>query len=359
MKPGTWAKVGNNMFELDPAKNPALNPNYPNEAPWRGVGGVGNVIEAWGGAAYDRKRDKLRLKGGGHADYAGNEQYDQDLNVEAPQWALVRPPTGAIGNTGVLDDGKEATDVCFDGRPRSVHSYNNLTWAGQHFYLGGGSTYKLGWGGPHFFRYGDDWENLGAKKPGFGPILVHDEKRNRLYGCGMGSFDAIWYYDLATGAQVDTGWVKAGGGQIRLVVCPEIDVIAICGNGAGLGLYDYGRTARPWNGYNLFATVDGMPASLPAMFTGEWVPSLGPRGSVVQWNGGTGFDVFEAPATGDVTTQAWTYRRLEADPANTVDPGPPNANGVYGRFFHSPRLQLLGVVTDGTVRVFALPERAA
>lgn len=356
----TWARVGSSLWDIDPAKNPALNPNYPDAAPWRGVGGFGNIIAAWSGAAYHRGTDTLRLHGGGHMDYAGNELVDIDLCTEAPSWRLERAPSGATGNLGptqTADDygGDEASGVYWDGRPRSNHTYNNLCWAGNEFYNFGGSQHRSGNSVNQAFKYAADWVGIGLNPgPGQGAIC-HDTLRNRICIGSRGSFPAMTHYDIATGTwSVDVNSVLQGAGQYRLVYAASLDVVVLCGL-TGIAVYDFERT--PGSRWPAPTVLNG---PIPhGAFTGEWVPEYGARGALIQWSGGTGFDVVEPPASGNPATAAWTYSRLEADPSNAIDPGGPNGNGVYGRFFYSPRLRLLGVLIDGYVNVFALPERPA
>lgn len=132
-----WVQVpGNTLASIDPANNPAINPNYPNAAPWRAVGGQGAIIDAWCGACYDDSTGTLMLPlGGGHNDYAGNEPYSINLLSENPTWRMLRNPSGAIGNQIVLDDGRESTGLYADGRLRSAHSYSNQCAGGGRFFV--------------------------------------------------------------------------------------------------------------------------------------------------------------------------------------------------------------------------------
>ncbi len=89
--------------------------------------------------------------------------------------------------------------------------------------------------------------------------------------------------------------------------------------------------------------------------TGVWVPALG---AFVTWMaGGTGFDVLTPPTTGSLTSGTWKWSRMECSAANTVTPDAVANNGDYGRFFYSPELNCLGVVTStaGQINIFALP----
>ena len=56
MGPGTWAAISNNTIaSVDPANDPAANPNYPNSPAWGGNSGQLSVIASWNGGAIATK----------------------------------------------------------------------------------------------------------------------------------------------------------------------------------------------------------------------------------------------------------------------------------------------------------------
>ena len=83
--PGTWQAVSlNKIADVDPAKDPDVNPNYPNSPPWNGATGQRAVIGAWGGGAYATKQGNkgtYLIFGGGHNDYYGSEVYGVDMET--------------------------------------------------------------------------------------------------------------------------------------------------------------------------------------------------------------------------------------------------------------------------------------
>jgi hypothetical protein len=108
--------------------------------------------------------------------------------------------------------------------------------------------------------------------------------------------------------------------------------------------------SQPGAGVNLYKlrppiASKGQPTNPHA--TGEWVPELN---AIVQWDGGTGFDTLTPPA-GDPLKDPWTWGRIEAAAGA---PSAPQKNGTFGRFFYSPRLRVLGVLSSGYVDVFSL-----
>ncbi|NND65357.1 MAG: hypothetical protein HKM24_05265, partial [Gammaproteobacteria bacterium] len=77
---GHWCEVPNsNVSALDPEDDPAVNPNYPGGAPWRGVEGQSAIMNDWVGGGFDTLRNRLFIMGGGHDGYAGNEVYVFDV----------------------------------------------------------------------------------------------------------------------------------------------------------------------------------------------------------------------------------------------------------------------------------------
>lgn len=123
------------LSTINPENNPAINPNFPNAAPWRGNTGFPSVISAYCGGAWDDSTGEYWLPlGGGHQDYAGNEPYKFNVLVDVPQWQMIRNPSGAVGNVINLNDGQSATGLYSDGRLRSVHSYSyNVAYGGRIF----------------------------------------------------------------------------------------------------------------------------------------------------------------------------------------------------------------------------------
>lgn len=345
MRSHTWARIGNDFGSIDPARDPALNPNHPNAAPWRGVGGFGMIMAAWSGGAYDRATDTLRIFGGGHQDYAGNEIVQTMLATPAPQWSLAIPPSVDIGS-----DAGEKGNTYPDGRPRSSHTYNQLVAVGSDLYLMQGAMWRSGDAGNRLFRFSaGEWSDLGPNpyanwdQKG---AMCYDEKRHRLIWMGRSYEAPVCAYDIATGQWSAGDYTRIGGSTSRLVRVPSHDIVVAL-YGGDFGVYGYEATpralARP--------PVVGTPPISNPHKTGEWVDELG---AIVQWDGGTGFDTLTPPGS-DPLTQPWRWGRIEA-----LEGAPSAAmqNGTFGRFFYSPRLRVLGVANGGAVEVFALGDVA-
>lgn len=109
LQPGQWLRIPNSKMRAAVTTT--------------GQGNVVNVIEAWSGGAYDSKRNRLMVWGGGHSDYSGSEIYAFD--VPTLQWIRLSSPTGD---------------------PTSVHSYNHLQYLPKQdaFFAVGGATWPNG-----------------------------------------------------------------------------------------------------------------------------------------------------------------------------------------------------------------------
>ncbi|MBC7466287.1 MAG: hypothetical protein H7256_09865 [Bdellovibrio sp.] len=108
LPPGQWLEIPDSeLYKVFPKP----------EAP----GYASAVIAAWSGGAYDTKRDRMIIWGGGHSDYAGNEIYSFDLN--ALKWSRLTDPSLLDGSLNRFDSGYYT-----DGLPVARHTYNYLQY---------------------------------------------------------------------------------------------------------------------------------------------------------------------------------------------------------------------------------------
>lgn len=89
--PGTPKTVAGSWTEVLGTQMSKAVPDYAYSLPVSAAGGPKNVMDAWGGGAYDTKRDALLVFGGGHGDYAGNEVYSYSLTGSV--WIRLSDPT--------------------------------------------------------------------------------------------------------------------------------------------------------------------------------------------------------------------------------------------------------------------------
>ncbi len=89
-----WTTPVSNWLGASDVKDPLAT-----TAPNSGTTGHAAIITAWTGMGADQTRKMIWMAGnGGHADYAGNEVYSCDLNVDSPAWIRRRNASPAPSN---------------------------------------------------------------------------------------------------------------------------------------------------------------------------------------------------------------------------------------------------------------------
>ena len=348
MAPRTWAQVGSNTIaDIDPAKNPAMNPNYPSNPEWRGVGGQSGVVYPWCGACFDWDKGQLWLPlGGGHQDYGGNEAYYLDLYSDTPQWRMPRPPSGAIGNLLTTKDGQEASGVYADGQPRAIHSYN------KHVYVPGigilcayqGLTYFSATGGTRDTWRLDAATGLWTKiatalyvTSSSGSAACYDPGRHCLWWAPQ-SDGYLQQLDLATmqwATRNDYPRINSFNYK-RLIFLADEDLMLLFdkGQAGGFGVFDMTAKTLATPG-----TTGTMPAGLAGGDIGQGGADWHPDGFVVLWHHATDMARI-ATLTPSVNkkTDPWALGEIIPANENAITPSVRVTNGTYGRFGYSARL---------------------
>lgn len=134
---GQWVKVtaSNTTADIDPAKNPTTNSNYPGGPSYNGTEGFSGLWDDWTGGAYapdEGPCGSIIYWGGGHAGYWGNEVISLDVcgGAEgAPLWRRLSDPYDAVpwgsqgpGTYTAYPDGFP------DGTPPAIHSYDGVEY---------------------------------------------------------------------------------------------------------------------------------------------------------------------------------------------------------------------------------------
>ena len=130
MQPGTWSRIiaANTASDVDPEKVPALNPNHPKSAPYRGNTGYTGLWAAWNGGALAEDIGKCGTVlhyGGGHMDYWASSVIGLDLCGDdgTPKWRRLSDPYfGPI--TWPIVGGTFP-----DGSPNPAHTAQTTTYA--------------------------------------------------------------------------------------------------------------------------------------------------------------------------------------------------------------------------------------
>jgi hypothetical protein len=330
------------LSDFDPASDSAVNPNYPSNAPWRGVGGQGAVVNAYSGACWNETSQQLVIAGGGHADYAGNETYL--WSAETGEFSRETNPTGAIGNTGTLNDSLEASGVYFDGQPRSFHTYNFFAERNGVVWLFGGSAYLGGnAAGRPFYWTGSTW--------------VRDADVSTAYGYGGVGYDSFR----------DVFMLFHSGNYQPKEYDPNTKDTPVTKTGYCTGAYTksifYNEPLDCW--VVMYETPKIMVGNCATNNVNATVSGTGPttarsaaydsaNNRYLVWGGGDMIYTLTPPASNPLTG-TWAWGSLAVDAGNTLTPTA-NGNGTYGRFWYSPTLKCCGVFSSITqkMRVFAL-----
>ena len=176
LKPGEWRELPDTR----------MNTVFPKaeRTTWGGVGPSGVVI-AWGGAAFDTKRNAFVFTGGGHADYGGNEVYA--FFLEELRWRRLTEPSAMKK----LDTGQYVT---LDNTPVSAHTYDGLEYLPNvdRIFRNGGSEWLTG---NNFDRSAwlfdmetRTWERRSEGGGGF-PGTAFDPVRGSVYVVGRNYVD--------------------------------------------------------------------------------------------------------------------------------------------------------------------------
>jgi len=95
----------------------------------RCVDGPSSVVSAWSGAAYDSRRHRLLVFGGGHRNYCGNEVYAFDVHALA--WTRLTEPSPPPFDRDPLGDGAPASRHTYDGLQYSPRADRMIAFGGS------------------------------------------------------------------------------------------------------------------------------------------------------------------------------------------------------------------------------------
>lgn len=137
MKPGQWQELQDTRLE-------DVFPEKEDHPHWAQMGPKA-VTRAWSGGAYDTKRNRFYLKGGGHGAYGGNEVYQFDL--EAMRWERVTEPSEHEQDPEFADRSESSQYFrTADDTPVSRHTYDGMVYLPNvdKVLMWGGSLYSIG-----------------------------------------------------------------------------------------------------------------------------------------------------------------------------------------------------------------------
>lgn len=343
---GKWAIIStaNILSDLDPRYNAAINPVYSSTPEWGGTGfGQQRLFAPWCGGCADTDNSVWWAPlSGGHTDYGGNEPYKIDLSADTPEWVMVRPPSGAIGNLLTTKDGLESTGIYADGQPRAVHSYNKPCYVpGDAPWLGVmGAAWFAGNAGLIAPVRIDPITGLGTIGATITTTPPAIERTSAGGSCYDSTRNAIWFrvsgtgyifkYDITGDSWSREGGSLAGGSYVGMCYVEEQDLIVLF-DGSTLRLYD--PVAATYTAPTVSGSTTG--ASITGQAQPQWTGT-----DIAWWDNSTNTTIISklTPPAGDWKVGTWTLDSYAVAGSNIVTPTVRNTNGTFGRFAYFPTL---------------------
>lgn len=310
LQSGFWYRAPNsNLRDVVPANPPSGNT------------GPRSIMSTWNGGAYDTRRDRLIIWGGGHADYSGNEIYVFD--VDALQWERLTDPSDPSG-------GSESSGVYGDGLPRSTHTNNELVYAAntdRFYFIGMGGVWVSGsrqnYSGQFDFE-SNTWAPITIRPDEGQPdsaVNAYDPVTGLVWH-RPGWNAPLFSYDPTRDTWTeypDPGWPDLQLGATA-AIDPDRRLMVAIGNNQ-MFVWDLDNPG----------TVSEPTTTGARSMEGEYAPGFAfdaVSKQFVAWHGGEDVYVLD-PDT-------WNWSRVTPDAANTVIPTAAERNGTFGRFRYIP-----------------------
>ncbi len=328
LKPGEWYEVPNsNLSAVLPHPTPP------------GYSGPQSVITAWNGGAYDTKRDRLIVWGGGDGDYGGNEIYIFDLNTL--KWSRMWGPSEAIPPVG-----SSCTETYSDGNPASRHTYGGLQYLpnvdaffshGGCLYCGGGGTSEATW----VFNFAaSQWSQKANLPQGddceLGVVTGYDPRTGHV-------FMASPTWELTEYNPTANTWRKRGDNSIRsdgktATIDTKRNKFVVVGSGI-VYVYNLKPTGTLIR-QTLMTTGDATMVN--ARYPGLDYDPISDR--IVAWHGG------KYVYTLDMDSRTWT--KISPAPTNLIIPTQAPSQGTHGRWRYVPSKNVFITVNSVEENVF-------
>jgi len=329
LAPGTWCEVANSNLK-------SVAYQWPSGVTYTQNGvGVDGVMDVWSGGAFDTKRGRLIVWGGGHFAYGGNEIYAFDINTL--KWLRVMDPSVPPA---------ENTTYASDGGPVSRHTYDVIEYVP-------GLDSLCSFGVPSLYSQSGIQNNTDCFNFG----TMRWERKADVPTMGYGSYSAVdpvtgnaWMFGSETGCYLSE-WNPATNvwtQRSNKVSCYDntktatIDAkrrkfVAI--GGGEVYSWDISSSGMiPWQSLS----TSGANGIVSARNPGFDYDSVSDR--LVAWDGGA--NVYSL----NLDTLSWSLITPAA--ANTVVPTAPNETGTYGRFRYIPSKNAFVVVNSVNQNVF-------
>lgn len=182
-------------------------------------GDLTSIVSAWGGAAFDTKRNGLHLFGGGHSDGKWNGLLF--FSLDSYRWTVtfagtpIDQNTGEVGNYCIDKDGADSLNA--DGTPMACHSYYGLTWIPERDELFIGvrhsAVWDLGsnkWRAPILDWSHSTWSSDFQAWAHKGKVYTFCGSNNPLGGVAQGNEYGGWVFDPAGSTKNVDGTIATG-----------------------------------------------------------------------------------------------------------------------------------------------------
>ena len=347
LKPGEWLEVPDSHLEKVAFQWPA-GVRYTKNGM-----GFKAIISNWSGGAYDTKRDRLIVWGGGHFAYGGNEFYGFDVN--ALEWKRLSDPSLKVDM-----DYRAGSEIYEDGTPRACHSYGYIQYApsiDRFCSFGTAANFPSSKGGDTLWTFDFEekkWEKKGKTIAwGIGAYSALDPVTGHVFVRGNGRGAILGEWDPASGEWTDrTGRVSHKTDYQKTAAIDPVGrrFVAVGGKGAGksdVKKYEIGAEGR--------IKQDQLETGEPQDVVGTGNPGFQydpVLDKFVGWCGGADLYLLD-PVT-------WKWEKRVAAPGNKVTPTAPCGTGTYGRFRYISSRNAYVVVNGVKENVFVgrLSDRA-
>lgn len=381
LQPGQWYEVPNSKLRT----SGVAYPNNPS-----GLGDISQIISIWNGGAFDSKRDRLIIWGGGHGVTYRNDVYTFDLNLVnqgVQAWGRAIDPSLVFNNP--------ETEVYYpDGHPRSRHTYGYLTYIPDpvdRFLTLGGTAFAPN-GNVHsdhvdaFNFTTGDWEiqkfpDLSGGTPAsmYGAISDYDPSSGHVWY--MAPSGGHWLIELNPAANGGAGaWIDHGNtyteptpiGYYMTGALDPVRHLFVAIGCAGTILNEDSLQLQSCSGNGEVRWWNAQPgtqaahiATLSGNFdVNEIIKERNPGfvfdpaiGKFVAW-GASLTDptkrtcVYTLDPGAAPYTAAWVLEKIPAAATNTVTPTHRDLYGTYGRFRYSPSKNVFVLVNSADDDVF-------
>jgi len=324
-----------------------------------------NVMDAWGGAAYDQVGHCMVIWGGGHQDYPGNEVYEMCLgqsssDPNAGHMIRLNNPTTANQSDGgnpANENGSTGYGWLSDSRgngvwPNAYHTYYNLTVdrSGNFWFLGGvpsntngGTSSSMG----KFNLSSLAWTRIdNGPTPGSGSIpgdcgnclgqyevnatAFNPNTGHIMFITGNNSTSKTYDYNPSANTSYLVVNSSPSTQEYNGMVYDSVDNILY---EYGSGDWNYttpGATPGTWPSWA--AVSGGCYSTCSAATNGSGAASFDTVNDLVYFFPGSGSTVYTyAPKT-----NTWTAITTNTNPCSADG----SSNGIYGRFQFDPTYQV-------------------